>query len=105
MYHYDTHGFLRSQTHIHTNSIVTNIVQLAIGLLGDLGLKKATIKQAPSPIINYDTRDAPKPFSVPKRSIDEQRLAVSVFWISSVMSSHFQRIEPLCWTPYLDECL
>jgi hypothetical protein len=80
-------------------------VQLAIGLLGDLGLKKAPIKQAQSVILNYDTRDQSKPFNIPKRSVDEQRLAVSVFWISSVMSTHFQRIEPLRWTPYLDECL
>jgi hypothetical protein len=72
-------------------------------------------------MLSYDARDFPKPLIALKRTIEEQRVAVGVFYLSSVyeivslepkamlttlrLSAHFQRIEPLRWTPYLDDCL
>lgn len=80
----DTHASSRSQSHIHTNPIVTNLLQLAIGLLGDLGLKRPPAKQPPHLILNYETRSCPKNFSPTKRTTEERRVALGIFWLSSV---------------------
>jgi hypothetical protein len=79
----ETHGSFRSQTHVHTNPIVTNLIQLAIGLLGDLGLKRAPLRQAPSLIINHYIREYGKAAPA-KRTNEERRVAIGVFFLSSV---------------------
>lgn len=63
---------------------MTNFLQLAIGLLGDLGLRRSPAKYPPHLFLNMDCRDCPKPFDPAKRTNEERRVALGVFWLSSV---------------------
>ena len=63
---------------------MTAVTQLAIGLVANLGLKKAPPKESPQMMLNYDARGCPKPFSPSPRTMEERRAVVGCFYISSV---------------------
>jgi hypothetical protein len=94
-----------AQSQIHPAPIITNLIQLAIAIIADLGLNKPLAKCPQHMILSYDARGCPKPVHPSKRTMEERRAVVGVFWLSSVVSTYFKRIDSLRWTPYLNECL
>lgn len=88
--------------HLYDKPIVTHLIQLAMGLVGNLGLRKLPPKDPPQLMLNFDPRGSPKP---PTRTMEERRAGLWCWLVSSTMASSFQRLEPLRWTPYFDECL
>ena len=74
----------RAHSHSHTNPIVTNLLQLAMALLADLGLNKTPPEQSLNVVLNYDSQGCPRQFAQPKRTMEERRVAVGLFWLSSV---------------------
>lgn len=92
--------------HIHDKPIISQATQLAMALLGNLGLNKPPLKESTQMVLNLDARGCPiKPFSPSTRTTEERRAVLGCFLLSSVVSSYFQRLDALRWTPYLDECL
>lgn len=76
-------------------------VQLAISLVGELGL-------------NHNPSEVHPPFCVDnhrppttsmQRTNEERRAVLGCFYVSSVISASLQRVESLRWTPYMRECL
>lgn len=88
----------------YNKPILTSLLQLAVGILGDLGLNKPPPKESTYVLLEYNARGCPKDFSH-LRTMEERRAAVTCFLLSSVVASYFSRIESLRWTPYLDECV
>jgi hypothetical protein len=101
---------------------MTNLIQIGMGLLFDLGLNKPPLKESTHVMLDYDAQGCPKPPNPKKRTIEERRAAMGCFLASSVyasilclqskmelthasISSYCQRIDALRWTTYLDECL
>ncbi|KIW02541.1 hypothetical protein, variant [Verruconis gallopava] len=83
-------------------------IQLAIGLAGDLGLTKPAPQTSPAVMLNWTKRGCPKPPQalVPKlRTMEERRVVLGLFLVSSICANFFQRAEPMRWTSYLEECL
>jgi hypothetical protein len=63
---------------------VSSLIQLAVGLLADLGLNKPpSIDDAPHIMLNYDARGCPKPFNPATRTMEERRAAITCFSFSS----------------------
>lgn len=62
--------------------IMTHVLHLAIGSLGDLGLKRPPPKESPCIMLNYDARGYPKPILPESRTIEDRRLAISC-WSAS----------------------
>lgn len=87
-----------SQAHVHPTPIITNLVQLAMSIIADLGLNRPPPKCPQHLILNYDARGCPKPLAQPTRTIEERRAVLGVFWLSSVLFTYFKRIEPLRWS-------
>ncbi len=84
--------------------IVTSLLQLAVGMSGDLGLNRPPLKESTFVLLEYNIRGCPKDCSH-LRTMEERRTAVTCFLLNSVVASYFSRIECLRWTPYLDECV
>lgn len=59
------------------------MVQLAKGLVYDLGLNKAPPKEAPHLLLNFDARGCPKPFLPPVGSYQEKRALLCLYSLSS----------------------
>ena len=70
-------------THFST-PIVTSVLGLAIGMLGNLGLKKPPPKESPYLLLNYDARGYPKPLLPASRTIEDRRMAISCWSISQL---------------------
>lgn len=91
------------------NPIVTTIIQLGISLASDLGLTKPVPVEPVGVMLNYSAQGCPKqaPTTLQPRckTMEERRAIIGLYLVSSVTANFFQRIEPMCWTPYLDECL
>jgi hypothetical protein len=94
-----------NQSHLHPLPIITNLVQLAIAVIADLGLNKPLTKSPQHTVLSYNARGCQKPVRPSKRTMEERRAVIGVFWLSSMVSTYFERIDSLRWTPYLDECL
>ncbi len=93
--------------------------------MGNLGLNKPPLKEPTQMVLNLDGRGCPtKPFSPSVRTMEERRAVLGCFLLSSLygtlslhdyrgrslliesrLSSYFQRLDALRWTPYLDECV
>ena len=95
-----------------------------MGLVVNLGLHKPPLKEPTQVMLNLDERGCPsRPFTPSPRTTEERRAVVGCFLLSSVygpasqslqatrwliknrVSSYFQRVDALRWTPYLDECI
>ena len=68
--------------YIFAAPIMTHVLHLAVGMLGDIGLKKPPPKDSPCMMLNYDARGFPKPFLPESRTLDDRRLAISC-WSAS----------------------
>ena len=64
--------------------ILISLLQLAIGMLGDLGLKKPPPKDSPCMLLNYDARGFPKPLLPALRTLEDQRMAISCWSLSQL---------------------
>lgn len=92
--------------HIHDKLVIIQTTQLAMALVGNLGLNKPPLKEPTQMLLNLDARGCPrKPFTPSARTVEERRAVLGCFLLSSVVSSYFQRLDALRWTPYLDGCL
>ncbi|RAL64225.1 hypothetical protein DID88_002117 [Monilinia fructigena] len=74
-----------SQCHYQQRPVWSSMVQLAMGLVYDLGLNKAPPKEAPHLLLNFDARGRPKPFLPPAGSRQENRALLCLFSLSSRM--------------------
>ncbi|KAL6718431.1 hypothetical protein ACLMJK_004521 [Lecanora helva] len=91
--------------HIYDKPVITSVLQMAKGLVGNLGLKRMPPKEPPQMMLEYDARGCPKPFNPTPRTIEERRAVLGCFLVSSVCASYFQRIDSLRWNHYMNECL
>ena len=64
--------------------ILSSVMQLAVGMLGDLGLKRPPPNDSPSLLLNYDARGNPKPFLPAVRTLDDRRIAISCWSLSQL---------------------
>ncbi|CAD6586535.1 MAG: hypothetical protein ASARMPREDX12_002379 [Alectoria sarmentosa] len=73
--------------HYHNNEkpIITQVIQLAMALVADLGLNKPPLKEPTQMMLNFDARGCPiKPFSPSTRTMEERRAVLGCFLLSSV---------------------
>ncbi|KAF2103661.1 hypothetical protein NA57DRAFT_50533 [Rhizodiscina lignyota] len=94
-----------SWTHYFTygRGNMTVDLQLAVAVAYDLGLNKPAA--IPPTMMHYSDQGCPKYSNPPQRTMEERRAIIGLFLLTSVAANYFERIEPLRWTPYLDECL
>ena len=79
------------------------LTQLAISLVFDLQLNKREPKPPSQSMLGVATHKALRlPYP---RTLESKRAGVAVFLLSSMLSVHLQRLDPLRWTPYLDDNL
>ncbi len=64
--------------------IQSSAMQIAVGMLGDLGLKRPPPKDSPCLLLNYDARGNPKPFLPAVRTLDDRRIAISCWSVSQL---------------------
>lgn len=91
-----------SQCHFHQRPVWSSLIQLAMGLVYDLGLNKAPPKETPTFLLNFDARGCPKSALRPAGSYQEKRALLCLYSLSSSFSLYFQKIDTLRWTPYAD---
>ncbi|KAJ8071875.1 hypothetical protein OCU04_002183 [Sclerotinia nivalis] len=92
-----------SQCHYHQRPVWSSLIQLAMGLVYDLGINKAPPKEAPSLLLNFDARGCPKISLRPAGSDQERRALLCLYSLSSSFSLYFQKIDTLRWTLYAEE--
>ncbi|KAH6667913.1 hypothetical protein B0J14DRAFT_489034 [Halenospora varia] len=95
-----------AHTHLHHTSRLSVVAQLAISIVFELGLNKP-LSSSKLVMRTLNSHGAPMygPSNPAPRTIEERRAVVSLFFITSLISSYFQRIDALRWTLYMDECL
>ncbi|CAD6447419.1 d016ff59-97a4-4e2b-9e05-a91e23b87a92 [Sclerotinia trifoliorum] len=91
-----------SQCHYHQRPAWSSLIQIAMGLVYDLGLNKAPPKETPGFMLNFDAGGCPKSAMRPTGSYQEKRALLCLYSLSSSFSLYFQRIDTLRWTPYAE---
>ena len=75
----------RGHYHIYDGFGVISTTQLALGLVGTLGLNKPPLKEPPQTVLDLDARGCPtKPFTPSIRTTEERRVVLGCFMLSSV---------------------
>ncbi|KAJ5724055.1 hypothetical protein N7488_002090 [Penicillium malachiteum] len=77
---------------------VSRFTQLAVGLVFDLRLNKPQQQEShmlPGKALS-ETQE---------NTLEEKRAVLGCWMMSSVVSSYLKQIDPLQWTPYMNECL
>ncbi|TGO85007.1 hypothetical protein BPOR_0441g00020 [Botrytis porri] len=97
--------YIACQCHYQQRPVWSSMIQLAMGIVFDLGLNKSPQKEAPHLFLNFDARGCPKPFIPAVGSQHEKRALLCLYSLSSSFSLYVQKIDTLRWTPYADECL
>lgn len=64
--------------------IITNVIQLSIALLADLGLNKFALKDPFGLMVECDPKGCPKPMYSAPRTIEERRTALACFSLSNL---------------------
>ncbi|KAI2782658.1 hypothetical protein F4815DRAFT_429065 [Daldinia loculata] len=85
--------------HCIMHAQMNNLIALANSLVADLGINKPPELQEKTKLL-ISSPEAPK-----SRVNDERRALCGVWYMTSVVSLSFQRIEPPKHTPYIDQCL
>ena len=62
----------------------TSLVQLAMGILFDLGLNKPPLTERNLMMLEYDSRGCPKRLSSAERTLEERRAVIGCFFASSM---------------------
>ncbi|KFY10185.1 hypothetical protein V491_07780 [Pseudogymnoascus sp. VKM F-3775] len=91
--------------YLYNKPIISAIVHLAMSIASDLGLTKPVPTEPALIMLAYNAQGCPKNVTAAVRTMEERRSIIGLFLISSVCSCYFQRIEPLRWVPYFEECL
>lgn len=78
-------SWFRGHYHIYNKPIITSAAQIAIALVGNLGLNKPPLKESTQMMLNLDGRGCPvKPFTPTTRTTEERRAVLGCFLLSSV---------------------
>lgn len=84
------------------------LLHLAFALAGDLGLTKTAPQTSPGVMLNFTQAGCPRPpyaLVVRPRTMEERRVLLGLFCVSSVYANFFQKNEPMRWSSYLEECI
>lgn len=77
--------WFRGHYHVHDKPVITQATQLAMALVGNLGLNKPPLKEPKQIMLNLDARGCPtKPFSPSPRTMEERRAVLGCFLLGSV---------------------
>ncbi|ROV95570.1 hypothetical protein VSDG_05261 [Cytospora chrysosperma] len=88
-----------------TPATLSRFTQLAMTVAFDLRLNKPLGEDSnmlPVGSLNGATCTAPADSA---RSLEARRAVLGCFVMSSIVSSYFAQIDPMQWTPYMEECL
>ncbi len=91
----------------------STILQLAIALVFDLGLNRSRPNISKHELFEYAIRNSNDPMKNPcgdrsesrTRTLEEQRALVGCFFLTSVISTYFQTMEPLRLTSHIEDCV
>ncbi|KAK7404126.1 hypothetical protein QQX98_010084 [Neonectria punicea] len=86
------------QYHCFMHAQLNNLIALAATLVGELGLHRS-----PS-LLERTNLMVVKPFYPERRTNEERRALLGVWFLSSAMSLGFGRIESMRYTKYMQEC-
>ena len=76
--------WFRGQYHVYDKPIISQTIQLALALVGNLGLNKSPPKEPMQMMMNLDARGCPvKPFNLSVRTTEERRAVLGCFLLSS----------------------
>ncbi|KAF4467796.1 hypothetical protein FALBO_5331 [Fusarium albosuccineum] len=87
------------QYHCFMHAQLNNLIALAVTLVGELGLHRS-----PNALERTNLMVV-KPFQPERRTNEERRALLGVWFLSSAMSLGFSRIESMRYTKYIQECL
>ncbi|KAH7001460.1 hypothetical protein EDB80DRAFT_722326 [Ilyonectria destructans] len=87
------------QYHCFMHAQLNNLIALAVTLVGELGLHRS-----PS-LLERTNLMVVKPFYPERRTNEERRALLGVWFLSSAMSLGFSRIESMRYTKYIQECV
>ncbi|PMD42861.1 hypothetical protein L207DRAFT_486635 [Hyaloscypha variabilis F] len=90
-----------SHYQVNSKPFLSVFTQLAASLVYDLGLNMPVPKDIQ--IIPCLKERFMKPTT--PRTMEERRAVLGCFLITSIISSFLQKMDPLRWTPHMDECL
>ncbi|RFU28196.1 hypothetical protein B7463_g8144, partial [Scytalidium lignicola] len=81
---------------------LTTFIQLAVSLMADLGLNRSpnALDRARFSSVKLPGREN----VVKTRTSEERRAVLGCFYLTTVVSSCFQKIDALRFTPHMDEC-
>jgi hypothetical protein len=89
--------------HVYAPHSSTNLFHLAIALTTDLNIDRGTgtceKAQMESAIRAYGATQASKTVTN-----DERRAVLGTFYLTSVISTSFRKVDPVRWTPWLSDC-
>ncbi|KAI2467105.1 hypothetical protein F4781DRAFT_327724 [Annulohypoxylon bovei var. microspora] len=87
------------QYHCMVHAQMNNLIGLANSLAADLGINRNADLQERTKLLQTN------PEAPPARTNDERRALCGVWYMTSIISLAFQRIDPPRYTPYIDQCL
>ncbi|KAF4980152.1 hypothetical protein FZEAL_3771 [Fusarium zealandicum] len=87
------------QYHCFMHAQLNNLIALAVTLVGELGLHRSPT------VLERTNLMVVKPFRPERRTNEERRALLGVWFLSSAMSLGFSRIESMRYTKYIQECL
>ncbi|KAI0848524.1 hypothetical protein F5Y00DRAFT_253436 [Daldinia vernicosa] len=92
--------------HFFVHAHDSSLMQLAIGMVGDMGLNRLPDSQIMPPrCIIKETTMLVRGMNIRREHTHaERRALLGVFYISSVIRSIFRRTEPMEFTDYMDQC-
>ncbi|KAK2837004.1 hypothetical protein FQN49_006508 [Arthroderma sp. PD_2] len=88
---------------VYPAQILTNLMQLAVALVYDLGLNKP-VSQEPAHQVLWEGLPE-QTYTLGVRTMQERRALLGCYIIGITIASYFRKLEPLRWTPYMDESL
>ncbi|OTB17135.1 hypothetical protein K445DRAFT_21325 [Daldinia sp. EC12] len=84
----------------------TNLLQLAIGMAGDMGLNRPPDSQVMPPrcIVQEVTKQVRGMNIRKEHTHPERRALLGIYYLSSVIRTFFRRTEPVEFTDYMNQC-
>ncbi|KAI1205588.1 uncharacterized protein F4807DRAFT_442303 [Annulohypoxylon truncatum] len=86
--------------HCMVHAQMNNLIGLANSLTADLGINRNPELQERTKLLQTNSEAPP-----PVRTNEERRALCGVWYMTSIISLAFQRIDPPRYTPYIDQCL
>ncbi|OQO13297.1 hypothetical protein B0A48_01525 [Cryoendolithus antarcticus] len=89
--------------HLHDSQQSTNLIHLAMALVTDLNIDRApgTCSQ-----MSKEVSHGPMASKTPKAATsDERRALLGTYYLGSMLSTSFHKLEPLNWTPWMSQSL